>query len=55
MQKFRNVMYTIQDNKGLFRKKHIDQMIDGYINSSADNDDGLLPPMSIERVKQCPL
>ena len=51
VQKFGNVMYTIQDSKGLLHKRHIDQLIEGYISNYTYKEELVIPPMSTERVK----
>ena len=51
VQKFGNVMYNIQDSKGLLHKRHIDQLIEGYISNYTDKEELVIPPMSTERVK----
>ena len=51
VKKFGNVMYTIQDSKGLLHKRHIDQLIEGYISTYTDKEELVIPPMSTERVK----
>ena len=51
VKKFGNVMYTIQDSKGLLHKRHIDRLIEGYIGSYTDKEEVVIPPMSKERVK----
>ena len=51
MKMLGNVMYTIQDSKGLLHKRHIDQLIEGYISNYTDKEEVVLPPMSTERVK----
>ena len=44
-------MYTIQDSRGLLHKRHIDQLIEGYISNYTDKEELVIPPMSTERVK----
>ena len=51
VKKFGNVMYTIQDSKGLLHKRHIDQLREGYSSNYTDKEEVVIPPMSTERVK----
>ncbi len=43
-------MYTIEDNKGLFHKWHMDQLIEGYAGNFTDREEVVIPHMSSERL-----